>query len=90
VFQLELDDVSREWHDEVLDVSRTSELEQEVRAIDVDVKDRLFNILYMYGITPAIPPLQNADHVIHFTRLITCLWTCKFLLDGCNFKLTSN
>jgi hypothetical protein len=30
-FQLELDDVSRERHDEVLDMSRMSESEREVR-----------------------------------------------------------
>ena len=46
MFQLELDDISRERHDEVLDVSRMSELEREVRA-NVDVKDRLFNILHV-------------------------------------------
>jgi hypothetical protein len=33
-FQLELDDVSRERHDEVLDVSRMSESEREVRAVN--------------------------------------------------------
>ena len=39
--------------------------------------------------TPAIPPLQNADHVMYFARSIMCLWTCKFSLDvGSRVPLT--
>ena len=52
VFQLELDDITRERHDEVLDVSRMSELEREVRAINVDVKTG-YSIYCMYDIAAA-------------------------------------
>jgi len=45
-FQLELDDVSRERHDEVLDMSRMSESEREVRAVNGIFRSKVPHSMY--------------------------------------------